>query len=60
MPFVSKKQQRFMYATKPKGVDLKEWSKKTNFKKLPEKKRKKKKKSVFDYAEIFCKVAESL
>ena len=44
MPFRSKKQQRFMYATKPKGVDLEEWAKGTNFSKLPEKARKKKKK----------------
>lgn len=43
MPFRSKRQQRFMYATKPQGVDLKEWAEKTNFKKLPEKVRKKKK-----------------
>lgn len=43
MPFRSKRQQRFMYATKPEGVDLKEWAEKTDFKKLPEKVRKKKK-----------------
>lgn len=42
MPFRSKKQQRFMYATKPKGVDLKEWAKETDFSKIPEKARKKK------------------
>lgn len=42
MPFLSKRQQRFMYASKPKGVDLEEWAEKTNFKKLPEKVRKKK------------------
>jgi hypothetical protein len=38
MPFKSKRQQRFMFATKPKGVDLKEWSDSTDFDKLPEKK----------------------
>ena len=27
-----------MYANKPKGVNLKEWSKKTDFSKLPERK----------------------
>lgn len=43
MPFRSKRQQRFMYATRPKGVDLKEWADKTNFGKLPEKVRKKRK-----------------
>lgn len=43
MPFRSKRQQRFMYATKPKGVDLKEWAEKTDFDKLPEKVHKKKK-----------------
>jgi hypothetical protein len=30
-----------MYANKPKGVDLKEWAEKTDFKKLPERTRKK-------------------
>jgi uncharacterized protein YcfJ len=35
MPFKSKAQQRFMYAKKPKGVDLKEWSDSTDFKHLP-------------------------
>jgi hypothetical protein len=45
MPFRSKRQQRFMYATKPEGVDLKEWAEKTNFSKLPERIRKKKKDS---------------
>lgn len=48
MPFRSKKQQRFMYATKPKGVDLKEWADETDFSKLPEKARKKKKKDKND------------
>jgi len=38
MPFVSKKQQRYMYANKPKGVDLDKWAKETDFSKLPEKK----------------------
>jgi hypothetical protein len=42
MPFRSKRQQRFMYATKPRGINLKEWADKTNFGKLPEKIRKKK------------------
>ncbi len=41
MPFLSKRQQRFMYATKPEGIDLKEWTDETDFDKLPEKKRKK-------------------
>lgn len=44
MPFASKAQQRYMYAHKDdpsmKNVDLKEWSASTNFKKLPEKKKK--------------------
>jgi endogenous inhibitor of DNA gyrase (YacG/DUF329 family) len=44
MPFRSKRQQRFMYATKPKGVDLDEWAKETDFDKIPEKVRKKRKK----------------
>lgn len=52
MPFRSKKQQRFMYATKPKGVDLEEWAEETNFDKLPEKVRKKKKKDKNDLDEI--------
>ncbi|MFA5758410.1 MAG: hypothetical protein WC942_03410 [Clostridia bacterium] len=43
MPFRSKKQQRFMFATMPGKA--KEWAKKTDFSKLPEKVRKKKKKS---------------
>ncbi len=51
MPFRSKRQQRFMYATKPEGVDLKEWAEKTNFKKLPEKVRKKKDKNDVDCTE---------
>lgn len=42
MPFVSKRQQRYMYANKKKlkkkGVDVDEWAKKTDFSKLPEKK----------------------
>jgi hypothetical protein len=52
-----------MYATKPKGINLKEWADKTNFATLPErvrKKRRKKKdknnldfKKVISYAEIF-------
>lgn len=37
MPFKSKAQQRFMFANKPKGVDLKEWASHTDFKGLPEK-----------------------
>jgi hypothetical protein len=40
MPFRSKAQQRFLYATHPKGVDLKEWSEHTDFKHLPEKAKK--------------------
>lgn len=44
MPFRSKRQQRFMYAAKPEGVDLEEWAKGTDFSKLPEKVRKKKRK----------------
>ena len=41
MPFRSKRQQRFMFATMPEAA--KEWSKKTDFTKLPERVRKKKK-----------------
>lgn len=37
VPFKSKKQQRYMYSKKPKGVNLKEWSEKTDFEELPEK-----------------------
>lgn len=37
MPFKSKAQQRFLFANKPKGVDLKEWASHTDFKALPEK-----------------------
>lgn len=40
MPFKSKAQQRWMYSNHPKMA--KEWSKETNFKQLPEKKKKKK------------------
>jgi len=44
MPFKSKAQQRFMYAHKDdpsmKNVDLKEWSSATDFKNLPERKKK--------------------
>ena len=44
MPFKSKKQQRKCYAMKAKGQsgswDCSEWSKETNFKKLPERKKK--------------------
>ncbi len=45
-----------MYATKPEGVDLKEWAEKTDFKKLPEKVRKKKKdkSDVEECAECGC------
>lgn len=44
MPFLSKKQQRACYATKGFGgkVSCKEYAKKTNFSKLPEKVKKKK------------------
>ena len=42
MPFRSKKQQRFMFATMPELA--KEWAEKTDFSKLPEKIRKKRKK----------------
>ena len=48
MPFRSKKQQRFMYATRPKGVDLSEWASKTDFSKLPEMARKKRKRKKQD------------
>lgn len=44
MPFESRAQQRYMYAHKgeleKKGVNLKEWSDATDFKHLPEKKKK--------------------
>jgi hypothetical protein len=53
MPFLSKRQQRFMYANKPKGVDLKEWASKTDFTKLPERVRKKRKKSKKDKNDVF-------
>jgi len=36
MPFVSKSQQRYMFAKHPKMA--KEWAEKTDFKELPEKK----------------------
>jgi len=43
MPFASRAQQKYMYAHKDdpsmKNVDLKEWSEATDFKKLPEKKK---------------------
>lgn len=42
MPFESKAQQRFFYANKKKlkkqGVDVDEWSRETDYSKLPEKK----------------------
>lgn len=38
MPFKSKAQARFMFANHPKGVNLKEWADKTDWKGLPEKK----------------------
>ncbi len=52
MPFRSKKQQRFMFAVRPKGVDVEKWSDETDFSKLPEKasKKKKKKKDKSDLA----------
>lgn len=37
MPFKSKAQQRFLFATHPKGVNLKEWSDATDYDKLPAK-----------------------
>jgi len=52
MPFRSKKQQRFMYAARPKGVDLEEWARATDFSKLPEKVRKKRKKDKNDAESI--------
>lgn len=42
MPFKSKRQSRLFFATMPELA--KEWASKTNYKKLPEKIRKKKKK----------------
>jgi len=42
MPFRSKRQQRFMFATMPETA--KEWAEGTDWAKLPEKVRKKKKK----------------
>lgn len=42
MPFKSKAQQRFAFGTKQPWA--KKWAKKTNFKKLPEKVRRRKKK----------------
>lgn len=57
MPFKSKKQQRYLYTAKPKGVNLDEWADKTDFKNLPEKARKRKKKShiALNYAEDYCR-----
>jgi len=51
MPFRSKRQQRFMFATMPDTA--KEWAHKTDFSKLPEKVRKKKKKSKKDTNDVF-------
>jgi hypothetical protein len=48
MPFRSKRQQRFMYAARPKGVDLDEWARQTDFSKLPERAPKKKRKRKKD------------
>ncbi len=52
MPFKSKKQQRWMFVNEPEMA--KEWASKTNFKKLPEKakKKNKKKKAEVDYNDI--------
>jgi hypothetical protein len=52
MPFVSKKQQRFMFATKPEMA--KEWAAETDFSKLPEKANKKVKEAAvsIDLAKI--------
>ena len=38
MPFKSKAQAAYLFAKRPKGVNLKEWSAKTDWSKLPEKK----------------------
>ena len=46
MPFKSKRQQRFMFATMPGTA--KEWADKTDFSKLPEKVKHKKKKDKSD------------
>jgi len=44
MPYASKAQQRYFHANEKKlnkqGVDVGEWDKATDFKKLPEKKKK--------------------
>lgn len=58
MPFESKAQQRYFYANREKlerqGVDVDEWSRKTDFSRLPERKTKKKrcgatKSAAFEY-----------
>lgn len=61
MPFVSKKQQRWMFATKPEMA--KEWAAETDFSKLPEKAPKKKVKeaAVIDLVKIdLVKIALNL
>lgn len=45
MAFKSRSQQRFMYAKKPKGVNLSEYAKNTYFPSLPEKVKPKKSKT---------------
>jgi hypothetical protein len=52
MPFKSKRQQRWMFVNEPEMA--KEWASKTDFKKLPEKTKKKnrKKKAEVNYDEI--------
>lgn len=50
MPFRSKQQQKFMFATMPEVA--KEWAEKTDFSKLPKKVRKKKK-SKTDKNDVF-------
>lgn len=60
MPFKSKAQQRYMYANKKKmkaqGVDVDEWSEKTDFSKLPEKAKKKAADlAIAKYAELYQK-----
>lgn len=60
MPFRSKQQQKFMFATLPELA--KEWAKKTDFSKIPKKVRKKKKKKdsndcILEMANIFANQA---
>lgn len=56
MPFKSKKQQRFMFAKMPELA--KEFAEKTDFSKLPEKAKKKKKNDCDDKISKACEFAD--